>query len=184
MILSAYNPDWKDAFRELERVYRDTLGDLITRIEHVGSTAIVGIAAKPIIDIDLVMADYAMLPAISEKLTALGYRHNGDQGVPQREAFKSMDDSAPWTPENHSWMNHHLYLCPEDSRELWRHVAFRDYLNQHESARVEYERIKRDIEARSNGERKIYVQIKENEGVCSTFVESVLKAVEKLDDAR
>lgn len=177
MILSPYDPAWKDTFHEFARVYEDALGDLITRIEHVGSTAIVGIAAKPIIDIDLVMSDYSKLPAICEKLATLGYQHNGDQGIPQREAFKRIDDTAPWTGEKRAWMNHHLYLCPEESPELWRHVAFRDYLNQHAEARLEYERIKRDIEARSNGDRKIYAGIKENEGVCSAFVESVLNAV-------
>ena len=176
MILSDYNPAWKDAFHAFARIYGDALGDLITRIEHVGSTAIVGIAAKPIIDIDLVMADYSKLPAISAKLAALGYRHNGDQGIPQREAFNRLDDKAPWTGENRAWLAHNLYLCPEDSRELWRHVTFRDYLNQHEAARLEYERIKRDIEARAGGDRKVYAGIKENEGVCSAFVERVLNA--------
>lgn len=173
-ILAAHNPEWKVAFEEFEGIYRDALGDLILRVEHIGSTAIVGIAAKPTIDMDLVMPDYSVLPVISERLATIGYQHNGDQGVPQREAFKRVDTRTPWTGENRSWMKHHLYACPQDSPELWRHTAFRDYLNQHEPARLEYERIKQDIAARSGGERKIYVDIKENEGTCSAFVESIL----------
>ena len=65
-ILSAHNPEWKRAFEELAEVYRSLLGDLLVGIEHVGSTAIVGIAAKPIIDIDLVMPDYSFWHGSSE----------------------------------------------------------------------------------------------------------------------
>lgn len=181
MILSAYNPNWKTAFQEFERIYLDALGDLILRVEHVGSTAIVGIAAKAVIDMDMVMADYSVLPEISERLATLGYEHIGDMGIPQREAMKRMDNATPWTGADRARMDHHLYVCPQDSRELWRHTTFRDYLNQHEAARLEYERIKLDIEVRSGGKRKVYVDIKENEGTCSAFVESILaKAQENM----
>lgn len=156
------------------------LGELIVGIEHVGSTAIGNIAAKPILDIDLVINDYSVFPEVIKKLESLGYRHNGDQGVPQREAFKRVDENVPWYRNGSSWMNHHLYVCPEDSLELSRHVAFRDFLNQHEEERMKYEEIKKEIESRSNGDRKTYAKIKEQEGSCSAFVESILKKAEQV----
>ena len=71
-------------------------------------------------------------------------------------------------------MRHHLYVCPKSSRELARHIAFRNYLNAHEEERLEYEGIKRSIEAKSNDDRSAYARIKEQEEACCAFVESVL----------
>lgn len=155
------------------------LGRLLLRVEHVGSTAIEGIAAKPILDIDLVISKEVDFATIKVKLEEIGYRHNGDQGIPGREAFKRLDESVPFSKGRDRWMKHHLYVCMEGSEELDRHTRFRDYLNTHTPARTEYESIKRDIEARSSGDRKIYARIKETEGVCTAFVEKILKKAEQ-----
>lgn len=151
------------------------LGVLLVRIEHVGSTAIKGIVAKPILDIDLVIADDADFPAVKTRLESLGYRHNGNQGVPEREVFKREDEGVPRGGFGRNWMQHHLYVCTIDSRELQRHVTFRDYLNRHSQARLQYEAIKVEIASRSNGDRKLYAKIKAEEGACTDFVESILK---------
>ncbi len=179
MILVPHNSEWKMAFRKLEHVYKDVLGELLLSVEHVGSTAIEGIRAKPILDIDLVIENYSTFSEVNQRLESLGYQHNGDQGIPQREAFKRTDEKVPYWSSGCSWMDHHLYVCPTNSRELRRHIVFRDFLNHHGESRIQYEAIKKEIESRSRSDRKIYANIKENEGICSAFIESVLTRAEQ-----
>ncbi len=179
MILSNYDSNWPVEFRRLEQIYKAKLGNLLSRTEHVGSTSIRGIAAKPIIDIDLAIFDLSDFSIARDRLESLGYRHTGDQGVPGREAFKRSNDKVPTIEGETEWMNHHLYVCVEGNPELIRHTRFRDYLNDNAVALKEYEGIKRDAESRSNGNRKTYANIKENEGKCSDFIERVLKKAEQ-----
>ena len=173
MILSPYDRAWPSEFAALRAVYAAALGDLVLAIEHVGSTAVPGLAAKPILDIDLVMPDYAVFPAIVAALGQLGYTHNGDQGIFQREAFKSKPGiAAPFTEPARPWTPHHLYVCPADGAELDRHLRFRDALRADPALCIEYETIKHSIAARSGGDRKTYAQIKETE--CREFIARVL----------
>jgi GrpB-like predicted nucleotidyltransferase (UPF0157 family) len=174
MILAPYNPDWASEFGALREVYAGSLGRLVLRIEHVGSTAVPLLRAKPILDIDLVMASYDVFPDIVAHLRRLGYTHNGDQGIKEREVFNPLGKRAPYTSPPRHWMPHHLYVCPADSLELRRHVIFRDALRAHDNLRQDYENRKLDIAGRSGGDRKVYAQVKEIE--CREFVESVLAA--------
>lgn len=172
MILASHNPIWSIEFEALRLVYLAALGDLILRIEHVGSTAVPHLPAKPILDIDIVIQDYEVFPRIVEGLGTLGYTHNGDQGVLHREAFKPQDSSAPYSSPCRQWMRHHLYVCPVHSAELRRHIVFRDVLRVRADWREEYEKIKRNIANRSGDDGKAYAQIKEVE--CRAFIERVL----------
>ena len=138
-LLEPYNPAWSVEFSELSAIYAEALGPLALRIEHIGSTAIPGLAAKPIIDIDIVIADYAVFPRVVDALAELGYAHNGDQGIPQREAFKPADEFVPRTSPSRRWRTHHLYVCPEASPELQRHLRFRDALRANPAFCREYE---------------------------------------------
>ncbi|HEV3168202.1 MAG TPA: GrpB family protein [Isosphaeraceae bacterium] len=174
MILALYNPEWAREFAALRDAYTSSLGKLVLRLEHVGSTAVPNLRAKPILDIDIVMPSYEVFPAILAHLQRLGYTHNGDQGIREREVFKPLDNMAPCTLPPRKWMSHHLYVCPSDSLELRRHLSFRDALRAHGNLRQEYEKRKLDIVERSGGDRKVYAQIKEIE--CRDFVESVLTA--------
>lgn len=174
MILAPSNPAWPTEFAALRAVYTTALGDLILRVEHVGSTAVPDLPAKPILDIDIVMADYAVFPQIVAGLSRLGYTHNGDQGIPQREAFNPVDGTIPHTSPRREWMTHHLYVCPAQSVELRRHLIFRDALRARADLRAEYAQLKQGIADRSGGSRKTYAQIKEIE--CRAFVEGVINA--------
>ncbi|WP_243522222.1 GrpB family protein [Bacillus pseudomycoides] len=109
------------------------IGDLILRIEHVGSTSIEGLAAKPIIDIDVVIESYDILPDIIQRLEKEGYQHQGDLGIEGREAFQRTykDD----------FMKYHLYVCPMDSKAYLEHITLRDYLSSNKAARKEYEKL-------------------------------------------
>src|SRR5215813_8176978 len=89
-MLSSHDPNWFAEFAALKAVYSGALGNLIVDIEHVGSTAVPDLLAKPIIDIDIVMRGYSDLPKIVRVLRSLGYEHVGDRGIFQREVFNPM----------------------------------------------------------------------------------------------
>jgi GrpB-like predicted nucleotidyltransferase (UPF0157 family) len=121
IIVLDYDPNWPGLFQSLRKPIADTLGDMAAALEHVGSTAVPDLAAKPIIDIDVLLASETMLTAAIERLASLGYLHRGNLGIPEREAFRAPASDPP----------HHLYVCPPFSAEFGRHLAFRDYLRAH-----------------------------------------------------
>lgn len=150
----------------------EALGGLVLRIEHVGSTAVPDLLAKPILDIDIVMHDYSMFPEIIGVLESLGYEHRGDQGISQREVFKPSVATAPVAASRKAWMPHHLYVCAVSAPELRRQTGFRDALRARPNLRREYEAMKLSIARRAGDDRRIYAEIKERE--CRAFVERVL----------
>ena len=136
VVVLPYDEQWKQDFIMIKDELTSALGQLAMRIEHIGSTSVEGLSAKPIIDIDVVIKDYAEFEEVVSTLGAIGYRHEGDLGVAGREAFK-------YDGKDHL-RKHHLYVCPEDSPELKRHIAFRDYLRTHSDAVRQYSRIKEE----------------------------------------
>ena len=134
VVVASYDAAWEERFREIREELEAALGDIALRIEHVGSTAVPGLPAKPILDIDVVIRDYGVFDAAVSALKEIGYEHRGDLGITGREAFR-------YDGKEHL-MKHHLYVCPEDSPELRRHLAFRDYLRTHPEAAKEYGRVK------------------------------------------
>ncbi len=141
VVIHEYNPSWPDHFAEIHGHLLSALGELAISVEHVGSTSVPGLAAKPIIDIDVVIEKGEALTSVVESLATLGFEHQGDLGVAGREAFKTKDDSALCK----SWPAHHLYVCEKNNAELARHLAFRDYLRANQAAAVRYAEIKRDL---------------------------------------
>ncbi|MBR6254548.1 MAG: GrpB family protein [Clostridiales bacterium] len=136
VVVEPYNEAWKQDFLAIRDELAPALGELALAIEHVGSTSVEGLSAKPIIDIDVVIEDRSKLDAVIEALAKIGYTHEGDQGIPGREAFK-------FKGKEHL-RNHHLYVCDKDASELRRHISFRDYLRAHPEAVIEYSRVKEE----------------------------------------
>ena len=132
----SYDKSWKTAFEEIESEIADVLGDLIIGIEHVGSTSVEGLSAKPCIDLDVVIKDYGVFDAVVCKLESIGYIHEGNLGIADREAFKYSDKPH--------LMQHHLYVCPQYSEELHRHITFRDFLRSNPEAVKKYGSIKEE----------------------------------------
>lgn len=172
-MLSPHDPTWSSEFAALADIYTDALGAMILGVEHVGSTAVCDLLAKPILDIDVVMSDYSVFDEIVVRLGRIGYQHVGDQGIFQRESFKPIGAAAPNVSRPGGWMRHHLYVCPIYGRELQRHVRFRDALRQRPELRREYESLKVSIASRAGGVMERYAEIKEQ--VCRPFVECVLR---------
>jgi GrpB-like predicted nucleotidyltransferase (UPF0157 family) len=153
------DPHWPDLFEELRAPVVAVLGDLVVVVEHVGSTAIPGLAAKPIIDMDVVVPSVADIPQAIGRLAILGYVHRGDHGIPGREAFISPAGKP----------RHNLYLCALGSEELRRHRSFRDYLLAHPDDARAYGALKRAAALRFTEDRVAYTKAK------TRFVEAVLQ---------
>lgn len=136
VIVLPYDTAWKTAFEEIKKELEEAIGDLIIGIEHVGSTSVEGLAAKPCIDLDVIISDYSVFETVVCKLKTIGYRHEGDLGIQDREAFGY--ENKPHL------MNHHLYVCPKNSAELHRHLTFRDFLRSNPEAAAQYGRIKEE----------------------------------------
>ena len=134
VVVLPYDRTWKFAFEEIKREIEGAIGDLIIGIEHVGSTSVEGLSAKPIIDIDVIIKDYSSFDAVVSKLEAIGYIHEGNLGIKDREAFK-------YTDKPHL-QQHHLYVCPQQSEELYRHTTFRDFLINNPEAVKKYSAVK------------------------------------------
>jgi GrpB-like predicted nucleotidyltransferase (UPF0157 family) len=134
VVVLPYDPRWAADFVAIKGEITDALGDLLTDIHHVGSTSVEGLSAKPCIDLDVVIKDSSYLPLVIEGLSDIGYIHEGDLGIKGREAFR-------YTDKPHL-MTHHLYVCPQDSEELRRHLVFRDFLRSSPEAREKYQRVK------------------------------------------
>ena len=134
IVVLPYDVAWQSAFEKIKGEIEEAIGELIIGIEHVGSTSVEGMFAKPCIDIDVIIEDYSAFAAVAEGLKGIGYIHEGDLGIKGREAFK-------YTDKPHL-QNHHLYVCPRDSEELHRHLTFRDYLKTHPEAVAAYSRVK------------------------------------------
>jgi GrpB-like predicted nucleotidyltransferase (UPF0157 family) len=146
VVIVDYDPAWPEIFEFLRKRITDALGHMAARIEHVGSTAVPGLAAKPIIDIDVRFASDAILPAAIERLASLGYIHRGNLGVSEREAFFTPANDPP----------HHLYVCPPQSAEFRRHVAFRNYLRSHPNDAMAYADLKIGLAREFREDRAAY----------------------------
>ena len=136
VVVVPYNEQWKTDFETIKKYLLTAIKDIIIRIEHIGSTSVEGLSAKPIIDIDIIIKDYSVFDTVVEKLATLGYIHEGNLGIKDREAFDYKGDvDLP---------KHHLYVCPEFSLELHRHISFRDYLRNNPEAVLKYSKVKED----------------------------------------
>ena len=134
IVVVDYDPSWPALFATLRARIAQALGDVALAIEHVGSTAVPGLAAKPIVDIAAVVRPGDVATAI-DRLTASGYVHKGDLGVPGREAMAHPDG----TPR------HHLYVCPEGNLALANQRAVRDHLRANPAAARAYGELKRRL---------------------------------------
>lgn len=135
VVVLPYDKKWKQDFEKIKREISEVIGSFAIAIEHVGSTSIEGLPAKPIIDIDVVVKSGEVERAI-RALENIGYIHEGNLGIEGREAFA-------YEGKEHL-QTHHLYVCPENSEELKRHLAFRDYLKTHSVECKKYGSVKLD----------------------------------------
>jgi GrpB-like predicted nucleotidyltransferase (UPF0157 family) len=164
-----HNASWKIQFEELRAVFVQQLNGSFERIEHVGSTSVPGLAAKPILDVVVVIESRTRLTAVIERLGILGYEHEGDLGVRGREAFGPGDGSCPRVDPPTTWPRHHLYVCDRRNAELERQLLFRDWLRAHPIDAERYGSLKRELAEQHPHDIRAYTDGKAN------FVEQTLR---------
>jgi GrpB-like predicted nucleotidyltransferase (UPF0157 family) len=157
IVVSEYDPQWPAAFEQIRLRVAPALTGIAIAVEHVGSTSVPALSAKPIVDIDVIVRADDVAVAV-ERLRPLGYEHQGDLGVPQREAFRHEHTPA-----------HNLYVCVAGSLHLRNHLALRDGLRADPGLVREYGALKRDLARRFRNDIDAYVAGK------TPFVTSVLE---------
>jgi uridine kinase len=135
IVVVDYDPVWASVFEGLRARAWAVVGDFALAIEHIGSTSVPGLAAKPIIDMSVVVRSTEDVPLGIERLATLGYVHRGNLGVEGREAFQSPAQLPA----------HHLYLCPAGSLGLINPLALRDYLRAHPEVARAYGNLKKTL---------------------------------------
>jgi GrpB-like predicted nucleotidyltransferase (UPF0157 family) len=152
LVIQKYDPQWPILFEELRVKFSELLGNMASVIEHVGSTSVPGLAAKPIIDLAVLLASADYLPETIRRLATLGYEHEGDLGITGREAFS--------TPPN--LFAHHLYVCLPNCEEFRREILLRKYLRSHPAEASAYGNLKWDLFARFANDLAAYIQGKDD----------------------
>lgn len=160
IVVVEYDKKWPDDFLKIKGQLQKVL-IMPCQVQHVGSTSIPGMKAKPIIDIDVGLENWNDFEKVKSELASIGYEHEGDKGITGREAFCR---NGQVSNEILDTIDHHLYVCSVDNEEYKRHILFRNYLINHDEARNRYNHIKEEILTKVGPENRAgYVQMKEDE---------------------
>ncbi|MBC8139939.1 MAG: GrpB family protein [Armatimonadetes bacterium] len=167
ILIVPYDERWRDLFaREIATINAVAPPGLLLRGEHFGSTAVPGLAAKPVIDILLGVASLAdakdrLIPAVEP----LGYSYWRDDPNPAKlYAVKGLPPNSPRT--------HHLHIVEPDS-QMWEQLLFRDYLRLHNDEAARYAALKHDLAARFRTDREAYTEGK------SAYIAEVMKSARR-----
>jgi len=159
IIIEPYNDKWPNEFVKIREYLWPYIKDNALDIIHIGSTSVTGLAARPKIDLNIIIDSYDNFPLIVEKLKNLGYEHIGDGGIPTRECFIG--------GLREPFMDYNMYVYQKDSRVLDAQILFRDYLRHSTGARDEYaalklllaEKYRHDIKAYVDGKHEFIINI-------------------------
>ena len=134
-----YNPQWPALFEEEAAKIQAILGDNCTAVHHIGSTSVPGLAAKPVIDIMPVVIDIQKVDPCNREFQQLGYQCMGEYGISGRRFFMKGGDNR----------THHVHVFQQDNTcDIGRHLAVRDFLRAHPKWAKEYADLKMRLAAR------------------------------------
>jgi GrpB-like predicted nucleotidyltransferase (UPF0157 family) len=156
-----YRPIWHDLFEQERRLLHEHIGHLALDIQHVGSTAVPGLDAKPILDIAVAVTSAAAIPQCRQPLCDLGYIDRGDAGSDGGYLF--VKESAP------EFRTHHLHLVTIDDPQWRNYLLFRDMLRADEKFRMRYARLKKSLQEQFSGDRGSYTAAKHD------FIRGILR---------
>ena len=153
-----YNPVWRQQFEQVHSLLSDLIGEDCVAIEHVGSTSVEGLAAKPKIDIDIVVESKAQSQKCIEILCQNEYRHRGNLGIADREVLQALNPPFAYN----------LYVCLQKSSALKNHLTLRNHLRKNLDDRDEYSKLKKELAKKFPDNIDSYVSGKTN------FIVSIL----------
>jgi GrpB-like predicted nucleotidyltransferase (UPF0157 family) len=154
VIVVHYDEAWPSLFEEERKRIEGAIGPWAEGIEHVGSTAVPGLAAKPVIDIMVGVKSLDDSPILVERLVGIGYEYvpQFERDLPFRRYFRKMREGR---------RTHQIHLVERSNAEWWdRHMLFRDYLRANPEIAGEYARLKYDLSARFGEDRDAYTDAK------------------------
>jgi len=144
----AHRPEWSELFKQERRALVERLGHLALEVEHVGSTAVPALDAKPIIDIAVAVRPTEVVPRLKRPLGGLGYIYGGDAGADGGHIF--VKESAP------EIRTHHLHVVAVDDPQWREYLLFRERLRTDELLRTRYAELKKALQQRYGQDRKGY----------------------------
>lgn len=158
--LVPHRAEWKSLFESEATLLREVVGHHLISIEHIGSTSVAGLVAKPIIDILVGVEKPQDAENCISPLVEIGYKYKGESGITGRFYFrKGLGDIS----------THHLHIF-ETTSDFWRaHLLFRDYLRHHADEVLAYGKLKTELALKHKGNRPAYTEAK------TVFIESVLR---------
>lgn len=161
-----HSAEWAQDFTKIKTYLDSLLTDLIVSIEHIGSTSIPTLPAKPIIDIDIIYNNY--LPEIIKILQANNYIYEGEKGIKDRHAFRRISDD---------FYEHHLYVIKADCDALKNHFTLKRALLNNHKYRDQYGSLKRQLIAKNNHDRELYTNSKTKLILSILKEESLMKSI-------
>jgi len=167
-LVQKYNREWPELFETIKAFLGERIRRMCLRIEHVGSTSIPGMTAKPIIDLILVI-NSQNFEEIKSLMAKRGYYHEGDKGIKERQAFDLMDVSA-----KSSIPDHHLYVCPEHNNEMKNEIAFREFLKRNKDYAERLSKLKWSLAEEFDNDRSSYMEGKA--ALCREITRMALKS--------
>lgn len=177
--LEKYSPFWKDQFGDIKTELIEKIGFLHPRIEHIGSTSVEGLSAKPIIDILIGLERFELLQEVINPLLEINYVYYPvfNEIMPYRRFFIKHKNEAyplkmlnivnserdiPKSTEEHNSRLAHIHVLTYNSEHWIRHIAFRDYLKEHLSVQKEYQELKEKLSAKDWSDGNDYNKAKNN----------------------
>ena len=167
VVVGPYDPRWPKFFEEERVRIERAIGPWVEEIEHVGSTAVPGLAAKPVIDVMVGVGSLEDSPAIVGRLEAIGYEYvpEFERQMPSRRYFRKLREGR---------RTHQIHLVERSNLEWWdRHVLFRDHLRAHPDIANEYARLKYELARRFRDDREAYTRAK------TEFISEVVRSAEE-----
>jgi GrpB-like predicted nucleotidyltransferase (UPF0157 family) len=158
--IADYDERWPALYEEVGGPLAEAFGDYMVEMQHIGSTSVPGLGAKPIIDIAVDLRDYPLPQEVIEAVEKLGYTHMGEYGISGRHYFKRYDEDGLMV---------HVHAYSPGNDELTKHILFRDYMRTHPEAARKYELLKRDLASKYVDQRQVYTESK------SDFVQEILR---------
>jgi GrpB-like predicted nucleotidyltransferase (UPF0157 family) len=160
IIISDYNAEWPDLFIKEKSLILSETGKSLLSLDHIGSTSIPGLAAKPVIDMLGCIEKFSLDPDCLAPLLRLGYEYKGEHGIPERLFFSK---------QTNGMRSHHLHVVQQGNPFWDEHILFRDYLRANPEIAQNYENLKRDLAQKFHNDRLAYVNGKDE------FIKNVLR---------
>jgi GrpB-like predicted nucleotidyltransferase (UPF0157 family) len=175
IIILDHDPLWTEQFSKISQYLNMALGDVVKEIQHVGSTAVPGLKAKPILDIDIILKDLSFLKKAIGNLEKIGYKYLGEMGISGRFALQA--------PRSLSFGLHNTYICDPLSEAYLNHIYLRDHLMENLNDRLLYSKLKDrlaslypyDIDRYVEGKTNFISSILEKKGMDKKMVDRIRK---------